>query len=122
VLNLGHTYGHALEVEMGYEDLRHGEAVAFGLVVATGVAERLGACAPEDARRIRELIERYGILPAIAPDSLRGAVKHTGSIRLVRGGRLNFVLPTSTQSCEIRPELPPDLLEAVVDELAATRE
>jgi 3-dehydroquinate synthase len=52
LLNLGHTFGHALELECGYgSDLLHGEAVAMGMVMAFDLSAQLGLCPPEDAAR-----------------------------------------------------------------------
>ncbi|MCV5737335.1 3-dehydroquinate synthase, partial [Escherichia coli] len=52
LLNLGHTFGHALEAETGFSDrLLHGEAVAIGMCLAFELSARLGFCPPEDARR-----------------------------------------------------------------------
>ncbi len=115
VLNLGHTFGHALEVDVDHSELRHGEAVAFGMVVATRVALELGVCAPHEAARILDLIDRYGLLPPVNPDALPAALDRIDSIRLVRGGRLNFVLPTSTRSAKIYAELADGVLERAVD-------
>ena len=57
LLNLGHTFGHALEAETGYGDeLLHGEAVAIGMVMAFDLSVELGLCPPEDAARVRRLV------------------------------------------------------------------
>ena len=105
VLNLGHTFGHALEVELAYEDLQHGEAVAYGIAVATLIAAESGECPTDDARRILDLIGRYRILAPVDPERLHAAAKRVDDVRLVRGGRLNYVLPTTVRSVEVVPEL-----------------
>ena len=65
-LNLGHTFGHAIEAEMGYGVWLHGEAVAAGCVLAARLSEQLGQTAPEDTRRIAALMEAAS-LPAAPP-------------------------------------------------------
>ncbi len=72
-LNLGHTYGHAVEALTGYGSVLHGEAVAIGTVVALRLGERLGRTPPALARRGEALLERVG-LPVRGPSLDRDAV------------------------------------------------
>ncbi|HEU4619609.1 MAG TPA: 3-dehydroquinate synthase [Gammaproteobacteria bacterium] len=66
LLNLGHTFGHALEALGGYERWLHGEAVAIGIVLAAKTSEALGRLGAEDCRRVEALLRRAG-LPTRAP-------------------------------------------------------
>lgn len=66
LLNLGHTFGHAIESLAGYGTILHGEGVAIGTVMAADLSHMLGLCSFEDSERIRHLIEAYG-LPTTAP-------------------------------------------------------
>jgi 3-dehydroquinate synthase len=71
VLNLGHTFGHAIEAGAGYGTWLHGEAVAAGLVMAAELSVRCGLLAPPDAARVRALVELAGLPakgPAMAPE------------------------------------------------------
>jgi 3-dehydroquinate synthase len=61
VLNFGHTLGHAFEAVSGYCDLVHGEAVAFGMVLAARISAGLGQCSAVDVKRITALIARFGL-------------------------------------------------------------
>src|SRR5207248_4871819 len=62
LLNFGHTFGHALEAETGFSSrLLHGEAVALGMVLATGFTAKLGLAAAEDAVRVRRHLEEKGL-------------------------------------------------------------
>jgi 3-dehydroquinate synthase len=92
VLNLGHTFGHALELVSEYK-LRHGEAVAIGMVAAANMAAELGRCEPAFAERIAKLIDRLG-LPVSAPgydvDSVLAAMSHD---KKRAGKRLRFIVP-----------------------------
>lgn len=67
LLNLGHTFGHAIETGLGYGEWLHGEAVAAGTVIAAELSRRLGWIAPEAVERIRQVFRRAG-LPVVAPD------------------------------------------------------
>lgn len=96
LLNLGHTFAHALEAAEGYsEALLHGEAVAIGLVLAFDLSARLGLCPPEDALRVRRHLAQVGLpatpgaLGPIDPDAL---VLRMGHDKKVAQGRVGFVL------------------------------
>ena len=98
LLNLGHTFGHALEAECGYGgDLLHGEAVAIGIVLAFDLSAALGLCPAEDAGRVRRHFIDVGLptgLDALGPRSWDAAtlVGHMGHDKKARAGRINFVL------------------------------
>jgi len=97
LLNLGHTFGHALEAEIGYGDaLLHGEAVAIGLAMAFDLSVRLGLCPAEDAARVRAHLDAIG-LPTTPPPRVEGwnvaaLIDHMRQDKKVHGGRITFVL------------------------------
>lgn len=92
LLNLGHTFGHAIEAGMGYGNWLHGEAVGTGMIMAAELSQRLGWLSPDDVSRIRLLILRAG-LPGVAPDlGLEEYLNHMGLDKKVEGGKLRFVL------------------------------
>jgi 3-dehydroquinate synthase len=124
VLNLGHTVGHALEVEAlaGHAELRHGEAVAFGIAAATAVGVARGICARVDADRIFALLARYELPPPISRAHATGALRRLDDIRLARGNRLNFVIPIGVHAVHIEPEVGDDELARAVDHVLAWRE
>jgi 3-dehydroquinate synthase len=70
LLNLGHTFGHAIEAEQGYGGLLHGEAVAVGMVAAARLSSALGRAPAADARRLAALLARLG-LPTELPAGLQ---------------------------------------------------
>lgn len=104
-LNLGHTLGHAIEAELGGEALLHGEAVAFGIAVATAIGLGRGVCARVDARRILALLTAYDLPPPVPRRCLAGALRRLDDIRLVRGNRLHYVIPTGIGGVMIAPEV-----------------
>jgi len=98
LLNLGHTFGHALEAETGYGDeLLHGEAVAVGMVMAFDLSVQRGDCPAEDADRVRRHLAAIG-LPAgfadLAPRhwDVERLIGHMGRDKKVSDGRITFVL------------------------------
>ena len=98
LLNLGHTFGHALEAEGGYDGrILHGEAVAIGMVQAFEMSARLGLCAGQDVERVRRHFEAVGLPRRPADRGLAGVpaerlVDHMAQDKKVRDGRLTFVL------------------------------
>jgi 3-dehydroquinate synthase len=119
VLNLGHTFGHALEAELAYDDLLHGEAVAVGLAVATLVAVERGVCARGDARRILALLAAFDLPPRVPHERLLAALARLDDIRLVRANQLNFVVPVATHQVRIEPEIGDDELRRALARLVA---
>jgi 3-dehydroquinate synthase len=92
LLNLGHTFGHALEQVSGYR-MRHGEAVAVGMVAAARLATILGICAEGLPERIESLLTRLA-LPTRAPGySLDDLYAAMWTDKKRSGSRLRFVLP-----------------------------
>ena len=98
LLNLGHTFGHALEAESGYgEDLLHGEAVAIGMAQAFRFSARQGLCSGQDAARAEAAIAAVGL--PVRMDALPGhpfegekLLAHMGQDKKAEGGRLTFIL------------------------------
>jgi 3-dehydroquinate synthase len=92
LLNLGHTFGHAIETATGYTEWLHGEAVAAGMVVAADMSSRLGMLPMGDVQRLRDLLQRIG-LPVDAPKF--GAARALDYMRVdkkVQSGRIRLVL------------------------------
>jgi shikimate kinase/3-dehydroquinate synthase len=115
-LNLGHTFGHALEVVSAY-GLRHGEAVSIGMVAATRLAARLGLCSPDLARHMESILDRLGLpvrhqgYPA---DAIWAAM---ASDKKRKAGRLRFVLPERPGKMVITDGVPRELVLEVLDEI-----
>ena len=119
VLNLGHTYGHALEVQTGYDRLLHGEAVGFGLAVATAVARRRGLCSRHTLDRIFAALNAYDLPPRVPRSDLLATCNRMHEIRLVRAGKLNFVLPRDIGEVEIVDEVSGVEIAQALEDIAA---
>jgi 3-dehydroquinate synthase len=101
ILNLGHTFGHALEAETAYARFLHGEAVAFGMKAAVYLAEMTGHLSAEDSVDILETLRLYGPIPpldGIAPERLLGRL---GSDKKTVRGKVHFVLPEKIGQAKI---------------------
>jgi 3-dehydroquinate synthase len=119
LLNLGHTFGHAIETGMGYGNWLHGEGVAAGTVMAADLSQRLGWLGEEDVARIRRLFVQAG-LPVVAPDL--GAEKYVelmGLDKKVEGGKIRFVLLEEIGRAVVYGDAPAALLRQTLE--AATR-
>jgi 3-dehydroquinate synthase len=110
LLNLGHTFGHAIESGMGYGNWLHGEGVAAGTIMAADLSQRLGWIGAQEVARTRNLFERAG-LPTVAPDL--GAEKYLdlmGLDKKVEGGKLRFVLLKEIGRAVVYGEVPEESL------------
>lgn len=117
-LNLGHTFGHALERLSGYT-LRHGEAVSIGMAAACRLAQRMGVCSPALVERVEAILR-----------SLELPVRHAGyaaediwlamaSDKKRKAGRLRFVLPVRAGDMLITDQAPQELVLETLNEISA---
>ena len=120
LLNLGHTFGHAIETGMGYGEWLHGEAVAAGMVLAARLSEKLGWLSAEERERITALIAAAH-LPTRAPAELAGTrfLELMAVDKKVVGGKLRLVLPRGIGRSVITDEVPSALIREVIDEGSA---
>jgi 3-dehydroquinate synthase len=92
ILNLGHTLGHAIEAATGYKQLLHGEAVAWGMIAAVGIALRRGTVSVDEAERMERVIRAYGPLRGFTAEAAE-LVALTAKDKKNRSGARSFVLP-----------------------------
>ena len=119
VLNLGHTFGHAIESGLGFGAWLHGEAVAAGCVLAARLSQRMDRLAEADVQRVAALFQRAK-LPTEAPDlGARRYLELMGLDKKVEQGRLRLVLLERIGSAFVTAEFPPDLLESVLEDIGA---
>ncbi|MDH3637617.1 MAG: 3-dehydroquinate synthase [Gammaproteobacteria bacterium] len=112
ILNLGHTFGHAIETWAGYGEWLHGEAVAAGMVMAADMSRRLGGLTGDDYERVVTLIQRAG-LPTRPPTGLGDdAFLHRMAVdKKVRGGRIRLVLLQTIGDAYISDDYPDAVLK-----------
>ena len=93
LLNLGHTFGHAIETHLGYGNWLHGEAVAAGTMMAAVLSEQLGDLSFEDVARLEKLLARAN-LPTVSPDTMQpdDYLPHMMRDKKVLAGKLRLVL------------------------------
>ncbi len=128
LLNLGHTFGHALEAETGFgSELLHGEAVGTGMVMAFDLSARLGLCPPADAERVRRHLGSVGLpmrLRAIGGDNRRKwdaarLIDHMRGDKKAADGRLTFVLVRGIGKAFVSREVDEKALRGMLDDAIA---
>lgn len=124
LLNLGHTFAHALEAETGFGGLLlHGEAVSIGMVLAFDLSVALGLCPAADAARVRTHFEKIG-LPTHVPPHPMGAwdaktlIAHMGRDKKVQAGRTSFILVRGIGDAFVTNEVDKAELTHLLDTLA----
>ncbi len=116
LLNLGHTFGHAIEAGAGYGAWLHGEAVAAGIVLAARMSHRMGWLAGRDLDRIERLFTRTG-LPTRAPAALspERMLELMSADKKIRRGRLRLVLLRAIGRAVVTGEFDPALLRETLE-------
>lgn len=102
VLNLGHTFGHAIESVAGYGVYRHGEAVAIGLVMAARFSVKLGLSDVQTAERIEALVSALGLPAPPSEIDARAYIEAMSHDKKVSGGRMRFILIRDIGQVELR--------------------
>jgi len=125
LLNLGHTFGHALESATGYgERLLHGEAVSIGMTMAFDLSARLGLCDGQDAARFARHLGELGLPSGLASVpgmawSAPDLVQRMGSDKKVKDGRLTFILLRGIGEAFITQDVREEDLSALLQEAIA---
>ncbi len=122
VLNLGHTFGHAVEQVSNYE-IRHGEAVAMGIVAACHLSSSLSFCSPSLQNRVESLLARLH-LPARIPANLppQTLYQAMGSDKKKTAGKLRFVLLRGVGEVFITGDVPESSVMSSLASLGAGRQ
>ncbi len=127
LLNLGHTFCHALEAATGYSDrLLHGEGVAIGCALAFETSSRLGLCSQEDPSRVRAHLKAMGMKTDLAdiPGDLPSAaelVALMGQDKKVIEGRLRFIMARGIGAAFVTEDVDPDVVTKVLEDGLASR-
>ena len=114
LLNLGHTFGHAIETATGYGEWLHGEAVGAGMLMAADLSSRLGWLATADVERVRTLLARAA-LPLDAPRiGAARALELMGMDKKVLAGRIRLVLLRRIGDGVVDGDYPAEALQATL--------
>ncbi len=113
LLNLGHTFGHAIETACGYGTWLHGETVAMGMVMAADLSVRLGLLDLPSAQRIREVLENNYAMVVVPPSEITvdKYLKLMALDKKTELGKLRFILLNSIGEAVIRADIEPEVLE-----------
>ena len=114
LLNLGHTFGHAIESYLGYGVWLHGEAIATGMVMAADLSQRMGWISLADVERTKKIIQRAHLpvkCPAIPLDEFLGFMAHD---KKVLNGQLRLVLMKSLGQAVISKEFDLELMKQAI--------
>ncbi len=114
ILNLGHTFGHAIETGMGYGTWLHGEAVAAGMVLAAATSQRLGWLSEADVARTRTIVRAAGLPDAAPTLPFDTWFEYMGHDKKVEGGKLRFVLLKKLGEAVITGDVPEAILREVL--------
>ncbi|HAH09407.1 MAG TPA: 3-dehydroquinate synthase [Alphaproteobacteria bacterium] len=125
LLNLGHTFGHALEAETGMSDrLLHGEAVSIGMVLAFALSSKMGLCPPEAPDRVRAFLRAHGL--PVSPRDIPGfdapperLLDHMAHDKKAQGGKLTLILARKIGEAFVAHDVPAaPILSVLHDETA----
>jgi 3-dehydroquinate synthase len=111
LLNLGHTFGHAIETATGYGEWLHGEAVATGIAVAADLSRRLGWLGTAEVERVVRLLVRAGLPTTAPPIGAARALELMGLDKKVQAGRIRLVLLRHLGEAVFTADLPAGLLQ-----------
>jgi len=114
LLNLGHTFGHAIETAAGYGEWLHGEAVGVGMLLAADLSRRLGWIGEADLARVRELLVRAGLPVTAPPIGAARALDLMGMDKKVLAGRIRLVLLAPLGAGVVSGDYPADALRATL--------
>ena len=127
LLNLGHTFCHALEAATGYSDrLLHGEGVAIGCALAFELSARMGLCSQEEPSRVRAHLAAMGMkkdladIPGELPDA-DALIDLMAQDKKVQDGRLRFILARGIGAAFVTSDVDPGRLRQVLDDALAAR-
>jgi 3-dehydroquinate synthase len=126
LLNLGHTFGHALEAATGFSDaLLHGEAVAAGCALAFRYSARLGLCPAADAERVAAHLRATGLPDGLAAAGVRDSgaalAAHMAHDKKASGGRVPFLLARGIGQTFLATDVDLDDVAAFLDEQSAVQ-
>ena len=115
LLNLGHTFGHAIEAAAGYGEWLHGEAVGVGMLLAADLSHRLGWIGDADVGRVRDMLLRAGLRTVAPPIGASRALDLMGMDKKVLAGRIRLVLLESLGTGVVSGDYPAEALHSTLE-------
>ena len=121
LLNFGHTFGHAIETEVGYGKWLHGEAIAYGMLMAMRLSIKQGWITEQDYSRVDVLLKKAN-LPTHAPENMNAEefIQHMSVDKKVRSGKIYLVLLHAIGNAFLTTDYSPRLLEQTLNECCNT--
>ena len=113
-VNLGHTFGHAIEAGLSYGTWLHGEAVAAGMVLAARLSQRMGLLSSQDVQRTVGLLERAHLPVRPPPLGVERYLDLMGLDKKVEGGKLRLVLLQRIGAAFVTADFPQEALREVL--------
>lgn len=117
ILNFGHTIGHALEAATAYRRFKHGEAVGYGIIAATLLAQELGLIEPADRKRVCDLVRSFGPLPSLEGLEVDRVFAALQQDKKAVAGRTVFVLLDAIGHAIIRDDIPVETISDLIHRL-----
>jgi 3-dehydroquinate synthase len=117
VLNLGHTFAHALEEASGYERFLHGEAVGWGILIVSRLANLLGVLDRADGERIARLLRQIGPPPTLRDLRVGRVLELLPKDKKAVRGRIHWVIPERIGKVRITDQVPMNLVETAFREV-----
>ncbi|HHZ17425.1 MAG TPA: 3-dehydroquinate synthase [Peptococcaceae bacterium] len=118
ILNLGHTIGHALEKATGFQQYRHGEAVAIGMRAAGMLAVKLGLFSAAKLARVEKLMQEWGLPMNLSGSTVREIPEQIKLDKKVANKEVAFVLPVAIGKVTVQKGIAEEILMQVLEELA----
>jgi len=117
LLNLGHTFGHAIENVCGYGEVLHGEAVGLGMIAAGRLAVALGKFSAGELQQMMEVIGRAGLPTSLPGLDVEKTYATMFTDKKVKGGKLRLILPTRIGHAEMVNDVPAEAIRAAIASL-----
>jgi 3-dehydroquinate synthase len=117
VLNLGHTVGHGLEAATQFRNLKHGEAVGYGMIAALRISSSLGRIPENTAKHAESVIASIGRLPSLKGVKVKPVLDALQHDKKVRDGAVHFILPRDIGRVEVTRDVPIDMVREIVRNL-----
>ncbi len=112
ILNYGHTIGHAIEAESGYKGLKHGEAVALGMVAAARIAKAMNLCGQDTLNRQIKVLNSFNLIKPLKKLKTGNIIKRLYNDKKVKDGKIIFILTKKIGHAKLNETVPITIIKA----------